>query len=109
VWLSDIDGPVGLAVSSTLLVVSQVTAVTTRVLVYDLGGSLVTSFGGDALEDGDPCCIGTRLGLPSSLAVGYGHPHVCFAQSALSRTDMHVFRVLATLPLRCRSPPGAPQ
>lgn len=107
-WLSDIDGPVGLAVSSTLLVVSQVTAVTTRVLVYDLGGSLVTSFGGDALEDGDPCCIGARLGLPSSLVVGFGHPDVWLAQSALSRTDMHVFRVLGTLRLRCRSPPAAP-
>lgn len=69
VWVTGIENPYGVAVSSTLLAVSHATSSVSGVLVYDLGGTLVTSFGGEALEEGNPCCVGSRLGLPSSLVV----------------------------------------
>ena len=68
-WLTDVENPLGVAASSTLLAVTHATSTLSRVLVYDLGGTLVTFFGGAALEEGNPCCAGSRLGLPSSLAV----------------------------------------
>ncbi len=69
VWISDIPSPLGVAASSTLLAVSQATPTIARVLVYDLGGTLVATFGGRALEEGNTCCAGVNLGRPSSLVV----------------------------------------
>jgi hypothetical protein len=57
------------AASSTLIAVSHATVVVARVLVFDLGGTLVAMFGGAALSEADSCCAGLQLGLPSSLAV----------------------------------------
>ncbi len=68
-WLTGIDNPYGVAATSTLLAVSHTTPTQARVLVYDVGGTLVTVIGGDALDEGNPCCVGVRLGLPSSIAV----------------------------------------
>ena len=69
VWADGIESPYGVAASTTLLAVSQATPTIARVLVYDLGGSLVASFGGAALGEGSSCCAGSRLGMPTSLAV----------------------------------------
>ena len=70
-WADGVESPFGVAASTTLLAVSQATSTSARVLVYDLGGSLVTSFGGAALPvgEGSTCCAGSRLGMPTSLAV----------------------------------------
>jgi hypothetical protein len=69
VVLAGIDNPIAVAASSTFLAVAQVTATLARVLVYDLGGTLVVTIGGAPLPEGDSCCAGTRLGMPSSLSV----------------------------------------
>ena len=82
-WLTGIDNPYGVAATSTLLAVSQATPSVTRVLVFDTGGTLVATFGGAALREGDTCCAGFQLGMPSSLAVRDMHcfvpETVCFA------------------------------
>lgn len=83
VWVADLEGALGVAASSTLLAVSQATPSVTRVLVFDTGGTLVATFGGAALREGDTCCAGFQLGMPSSLAVRDMHcfvpETVCFA------------------------------
>jgi hypothetical protein len=71
VWISDIPSPLGVAASSTLLAVSQATPTIARVLVYDLGGTLVATFGGRALEEGNTCCAGVNLGRPSTCCIYY--------------------------------------
>lgn len=69
VLVPDIENPIAVAASSTLVAVAQVTAALARVLVYDTGGTLVTTIGGARLREGDLCCAGVRLGLPSSVSV----------------------------------------
>lgn len=76
-WITGIDKPYGVAASTTLIAVSQATTAVARVLVYDLGGTLVTMFGGAPLSAGDNCCAGVQLGFPSSLAV-HGAACLCF-------------------------------
>jgi hypothetical protein len=80
VWAENVDNVCGVAASTSLLAVSQATPTIARVLVYDLGGTLVASFGGAALGEGSSCCAGSRLGMPTSLSVR-GFAGTIFASS----------------------------
>ncbi len=70
--MADVEHPLDVAASSTLLAVSQATPTAARVLVFDLFGNIVVAFGGDPLSEGEECCEGARLGYPVSLAVSTG-------------------------------------
>lgn len=67
--MADIDNPIAVASSFFYFAVAHVTPLLARVLVYDMSATVVSIIGGAALGQGDTCCAGSRLGMPSSVAV----------------------------------------
>lgn len=67
--MADIDNPIAVASSFFYFAVAHVTPLLARVLVYDTSATVVSIIGGVALGQGDTCCAGSRLGMPSSIAV----------------------------------------
>ena len=105
VWVTQVDGLLGVAASSTLLVVSHAAPSQARVLVLDMGGSIVSTIGGAALGEGDTCCAGSRLGMPSSLAVSMNTRYLaqCGTRPSCTSTVMSVIDALV-LTIGCAAP-----